>query len=123
MEFSILSQFGTFLLSFFLFSSFWLTLTKQTNTQKFFSTARQARLGTASMVAQRDAVGGGQFLNLARLNVEKYARDPAVNRHLFDYVFYHEADMKTAHQVHIFCPISIFFFKCSYFLSNFNIFH
>ena len=47
------------------------------------------------MIAQRD----GPFLNLARLNVEKYARDKTVNRHLFDYVFLHEGDVKTAQQV------------------------
>jgi len=47
------------------------------------------------MIAQRD----GPFLNLARLNVEKYAREKTINRHLFDYVFLHEADMKTAQQV------------------------
>jgi tetratricopeptide repeat protein 8 len=47
------------------------------------------------MIAQRD----GPFLNLARLNVDKYARDKTVNRHLFDYVFMHESDMKTAQQV------------------------
>jgi tetratricopeptide repeat protein 8 len=46
------------------------------------------------MIAQRD----GPFLNLARLNVDKYARDKTVNRHLFDYVFMHEADMKMAQQ-------------------------
>ena len=50
----------------------------------------------ASMVAARDSAS---FLNLARLNVEKYAQDSTVNRHLFEYVFYHEGDMKTAHQV------------------------
>lgn len=58
-------------------------------------TARQARLGTTSMIAQRD----GQFVNLARLNIEKYARDRTVNRNLFDYVFLHEADVKTAQRI------------------------
>ncbi|CAJ0589571.1 unnamed protein product [Cylicocyclus nassatus] len=57
--------------------------------------ARQLRLGTASMAASAD----GPFVNLARLNVDKYAADPHVNRQLFEYVFYHEADIKTAHQV------------------------
>lgn len=71
------------------------------------STARQVRLGTvrksyctndscqASMVAQQE----GPFLNLARLNVEKYATDFQVNRYLFEYVFLHEGDVKIAHQV------------------------
>uniref|UniRef100_A0A915DCQ8 Tetratricopeptide repeat protein 8 n=1 Tax=Ditylenchus dipsaci TaxID=166011 RepID=A0A915DCQ8_9BILA len=60
------------------------------------STARLARLGTASMMAQAE---GLPFLNLARLNVDKYAADRSVNRYLFDYVFLHEADIKTAHQI------------------------
>uniref|UniRef100_A0AC34Q0D1 Tetratricopeptide repeat protein 8 n=1 Tax=Panagrolaimus sp. JU765 TaxID=591449 RepID=A0AC34Q0D1_9BILA len=59
------------------------------------STARQVRLGTASMIAQQD----GPFVNLGRLNVEKYASDSQVNRYLFDYVFMHEGDMRTAHQI------------------------
>lgn len=63
------------------------------------STARQARLGTASMAAAAQRDGTGQFLNLARLNVEKYARERSVSRQLFEYVFYHESDMKTAHQI------------------------
>lgn len=34
----------------------------------------------------------GPFINLARLNIEKYASDPLVNCQLFDYVFHHEGD-------------------------------
>ncbi|CAK5052616.1 unnamed protein product [Meloidogyne enterolobii] len=59
------------------------------------STARQARLGTASMLSKSE----NAFINLARLNVAKYARDKTVNRSLFDYVFLHEADMRTSQQV------------------------
>ncbi|KAI6228712.1 hypothetical protein M3Y99_01198200 [Aphelenchoides fujianensis] len=58
------------------------------------STARQVRLGTSSLIAQQD-----QFLNLSRLNVDKYAADLTVNRQLFEYVFLHEGDMKAAHQI------------------------
>lgn len=47
------------------------------------------------MIAQQD----GNFVNLARLNIDKYASDPTVNRYLFEYVFLHEGDMKVAHQV------------------------
>ncbi|KHN85384.1 Tetratricopeptide repeat protein 8 [Toxocara canis] len=46
------------------------------------SSARFVRLGTASMVSQSD----GPFINLARLNVEKYARDPNISRLLFEYI-------------------------------------
>ncbi|VDL72728.1 unnamed protein product [Nippostrongylus brasiliensis] len=59
------------------------------------STARQLRLGTASMASDPS----GPFVNLARLNVDKYAADPLVNRQLFEYVFYHEGDVKIAHQI------------------------
>ncbi|KAI6188863.1 hypothetical protein M3Y98_00400100 [Aphelenchoides besseyi] len=58
------------------------------------STARQVRLGTASLIAQQD-----QFLNLSRLNIDKYAADVTVNRYLFEYVFLHEGDMKISHQI------------------------
>lgn len=66
------------------------------------ATARQARLGTASMIAQQD----GPFVNLGRLNVNKYANDKTVNRYLFEYVFLHEANIKIAHQA-----IFLFFYK------------
>ncbi|TKR64481.1 hypothetical protein L596_025004 [Steinernema carpocapsae] len=59
------------------------------------STARTVRLGTASMASQPD----GPFVNLARLNIEKYAGDPNLNRQLFEYVFYHVGDIKVAHQI------------------------
>ncbi|KJH48231.1 tetratricopeptide repeat protein [Dictyocaulus viviparus] len=49
----------------------------------------------ASMASNSD----GSFVNLSRLNVDKYASDPMVNRQLFEYVFYYEADMKIAHQI------------------------
>ena len=42
----------------------------------------------------------GSFINLARLNIEKYASDGMVNCQLFDYVFHHENDAKVAVQVH-----------------------
>lgn len=41
----------------------------------------------------------GEFVNLARLNIDKYAADRQVNRQLFEYVFYHVNDMKIAHQI------------------------
>uniref|UniRef100_A0AC35U9U5 TPR_REGION domain-containing protein n=1 Tax=Rhabditophanes sp. KR3021 TaxID=114890 RepID=A0AC35U9U5_9BILA len=59
------------------------------------SSIRQIRQGTASMIASSD----GPFLNLARLNIDKYAADNHVNRYLFDYVFYTIGDMKSAHQI------------------------
>ncbi|VDN24566.1 unnamed protein product [Gongylonema pulchrum] len=46
------------------------------------SSARFVRLGTASMISQPD----GPFVNLSRLNVDKYATDPQVNRTIFEYI-------------------------------------
>lgn len=54
------------------------------------------------MIAQQE----GPFVNLARLNVEKYAADPQVNRYLFEYVFLHEGDVKIAHQVGVIKAVS-----------------
>ncbi|VDM64462.1 unnamed protein product [Angiostrongylus costaricensis] len=59
------------------------------------NSARQLRLATASMASNP----GGPFVMLERLNIDKYGADPMVNRQLFEYVFYHEGDMKTAHQI------------------------
>ncbi|ULT90376.1 hypothetical protein L5515_008447 [Caenorhabditis briggsae] len=59
------------------------------------TSARNMRLGTASMAAGAD----GEFVNLARLNIDKYAADPQVNRQLFEYVFYYVNDMRVAHQI------------------------
>ncbi|CAB3397472.1 unnamed protein product [Caenorhabditis bovis] len=59
------------------------------------TSARNMRLGTASMAAGAD----GEFVNLARLNIEKYASDKQVNRQLFEYVFYFVGDIKVAHQI------------------------
>ncbi|CAI2353605.1 unnamed protein product [Caenorhabditis sp. 36 PRJEB53466] len=59
------------------------------------TSARNMRLGTASMAAGAD----GEFVNLARLNIDKYAADPQVNRQLFEYVFYFVNDIKIAHQI------------------------
>lgn len=54
--------------------------------------SRYVRLGTASMMSQRD----GPFINLARLNVGKYAGKPNVAKALFEYIFYHENSIREA---------------------------
>ncbi|VDP13673.1 unnamed protein product [Onchocerca flexuosa] len=69
--------------------------TSRTTRATSSSSARFVRLGTASMISEPN----GPFVNLSRLNVDKYAADSQVNRNLFEYVFYHEADMKVAHQI------------------------
>lgn len=56
------------------------------------SSGRHVRLGTASMMSQRD----GPFINLARLNVGKYAARPNVAKALFEYIYYHENSIREA---------------------------
>lgn len=56
------------------------------------SSGRHVRLGTASMMSQRD----GPFINLARLNVGKYASRPNVAKALFEYIYYHENSIREA---------------------------
>jgi len=44
------------------------------------------------MLSQKD----GPFINLARLNVAKYARAPNIAKALFEYIFYHENSVRDA---------------------------
>ncbi|KAL1117913.1 hypothetical protein AAG570_004226 [Ranatra chinensis] len=55
-------------------------------------TARSVRLGTASMITQPD----GPFIQVSRLNLAKYAAIPGVAKPLFQYIFYHENDVRNA---------------------------
>jgi tetratricopeptide repeat protein 8 len=41
----------------------------------------------------------GQFLNLARLDFAKYSQKQALSKPLFEYIFYHENDMRNALQL------------------------
>jgi tetratricopeptide repeat protein 8 len=41
----------------------------------------------------------GQFINLARLNFSKYAEIPNLAKPLFEYIFYHENDIRSALQL------------------------
>ena len=41
----------------------------------------------------------GPFVNLARLDVNKYGAQPTVAKALFEYIFYHEGDVRTALQL------------------------
>ena len=56
------------------------------------SSGRHVRLGTASMLSQKD----GPFINLARLNIGKYCGRPNVAKALFEYIFYHENSIREA---------------------------
>lgn len=42
------------------------------------------------MLSQPD----GPFINFARLNVAKYAALPNVAKHLFEYAYYHDNDIR-----------------------------
>jgi len=52
--------------------------------------ARNIRLGTASMVSQID----GPFINISRLNFAKYASDKQLSKLLFNYIYYQQNDIR-----------------------------
>lgn len=52
--------------------------------------ARSVRLGTASMVADP----GGSFIQMSRINLSKYATLHTISKPLFQYIFYHENDVR-----------------------------
>nr|CAI5831961.1 unnamed protein product [Callosobruchus analis] len=54
--------------------------------------ARVIRLGTAAMLSQKE----GPFIQVSRLNLSKYAKDPNLSKALFEYLFYHEGDIRNA---------------------------
>ncbi|RWS06118.1 Tetratricopeptide repeat protein 8-like protein [Dinothrombium tinctorium] len=56
------------------------------------SSGRFVRLGTASMLSQRD----GPFINVARLNIRKYATICGVSKPLFEYILFVENDVRHA---------------------------
>ncbi|ESN91534.1 hypothetical protein HELRODRAFT_156123 [Helobdella robusta] len=56
------------------------------------ATSRFVRLGTASMLTSAD----GPFINLSRLDFQKYASKLNVSKSLFEYIFHHENDVKNA---------------------------
>lgn len=54
--------------------------------------ARAIRLGTAAILSQKD----GPFVQVSRLNFSKYAKSPQLAKPLFEYLFYHEGDVRNA---------------------------
>ncbi|GJQ87316.1 hypothetical protein Trydic_g17364 [Trypoxylus dichotomus] len=54
--------------------------------------ARAIRLGTAAMLSTKD----GPFIQVSRLNLSKYAKNPNLSKPLFEYLFYHEGDVRNA---------------------------
>lgn len=51
---------------------------------------RHVRVGTASMITS----GDGPFINVSRLNMQKYASHDGLAKPLFEYLFYVENDTK-----------------------------
>ena len=56
------------------------------------ASGRFVRMGTASLLSQPD----GPFINLARLNIGKYSKQPNISKALFEYVFHHENSIREA---------------------------
>ncbi|XP_050313674.1 tetratricopeptide repeat protein 8 [Anthonomus grandis grandis] len=54
--------------------------------------ARAVRLGTAAMLSQKD----GPFIEISRLNLSKYSKHKGLSKPLFEYLFYHEGDIRNA---------------------------
>ncbi|UJR30893.1 hypothetical protein I4U23_018403 [Adineta vaga] len=59
------------------------------------ATGRFVRLGTASMLSTPD----GPFIQVSRLNLSKYAQKQAIARSLFEHLFHHANDIRTALQL------------------------
>ncbi|VDP52545.1 unnamed protein product, partial [Soboliphyme baturini] len=53
-------------------------------------TGRHMRLGTSAMMSD----ASGSYLNISRLNFAKYAEHPTLSKVLFEYIFYHENDVR-----------------------------
>lgn len=56
------------------------------------ASGRFIRMGTASMLSHPS----GPFVNLSRLNYNKYATKPSMAKPLFEYILYHENDVMNA---------------------------
>ncbi|KAG7168174.1 Tetratricopeptide repeat protein 8-like [Homarus americanus] len=66
--------------------------TAQTARPVSATSGRHVRLGTASMLSTAD----GPFINLARLNVAKYASQQSIAKALFEYIYFHENNVRQA---------------------------
>lgn len=42
---------------------------------------------------------GGPFIQLSRLNISKYANQPSIAKSLFEYIYYHEHDIRYVSKV------------------------
>lgn len=73
--------------------------------------ARAIRLGTAAIYSQKE----GPFIQVSRLNIAKYAKNPALAKPLFDYLFYCEGDVRNAMELAVqatqFCDFKDWWWK------------
>lgn len=67
--------------------------TAKTSRPMTSSSGRFVRLGTASMLTSGSE---GPFINLARLNISKYAANASLAKPLFEYILFHENDVRIA---------------------------
>eukprot|EP00731_Ephydatia_muelleri_P036450 Em0258g5a len=56
------------------------------------SSGRYVRLGTASMLTEVD----GPFIDMSKMDLSKYAKRPTLAKALFEYLFYHENNVRSA---------------------------
>ncbi|KAI7691175.1 Tetratricopeptide repeat protein 8 [Sarcoptes scabiei] len=61
------------------------------------ASGRHTRIGTASMMALKES--GGEFINVERLNLDKYAKISGMARALFEYIFYNQCNFRIALQL------------------------
>ncbi|RZC00554.1 tetratricopeptide repeat protein 8, partial [Asbolus verrucosus] len=73
--------------------------------------ARAIRLGTAAMYSQKE----GPFIQISRLNIAKYAKNQCLSKPLFEYLFYHEGDVRNAMELAVqatqFCEFQDWWWK------------
>lgn len=70
-------------------------------------------------------VGDGPFINLARLNVAKYAGQQNIAKALFEYIYFHENDVRHVSvmdhtNTSIECYANFFFFSSALIISSSN---
>lgn len=74
-------------------------------------TARAIRLGTAAMLTQKD----GPFIQISRLNISKYAKNEILAKPLFEYLYYHDNDVRNAMELAVqatqFCDFKEWYWK------------
>lgn len=66
------------------------------------------------MLSQPD----GPFINFARLNISKYASKPNIAKHLFEYAYFHDNDIRQVCNVLFLILDEKLFFKYMYLIEG-----